>query len=302
MTEYVNKNLNIAAKTRSRRGFSLIEIVTVMVISSMVMISTLAIFNRVKSATASINRKLDEEDVADEILQRIAEDLDRLATVGFDTTVTINSKKSAVFNKCQLIIENKFYDKSSKAKTFEKVVWQSEYDALEGMTILYRHHGGLCLEDKILDGELEDKQADGNELYIPICWGMTFFEIVIPKKDADPLTKWSSADLPTSVAVTISFAEPVENFDGTWEVAEEDRITRHIAIDRTRMPEYVFKKKDFSKPDLDDPNDMDSNADPNDTDGFPSDDKDSNNSTDTAMPKGTAGSGPDTINSAGTKK
>ena len=109
-----NNNLIAKRKADCRRGFSLIEIVTVMVISSMVMISTLAIFNRVKSVTASVNSKLDQEDVADEILQRIAEDLDRLATFGFDTKVTIRNKMADGFNKSQLIIENKFYDKSNK--------------------------------------------------------------------------------------------------------------------------------------------------------------------------------------------
>jgi len=261
MKDYANNNLNIAAKTRCPRGFSLIEMITVMVISSLVIISTLGIFNRVKSATASINAKLDKEDVADEILQRIAEDLDRLAAPGFDTKLTIRNKTSNGFNKSQLIIENKIYDRNNKPQTFEKIVWQSEYDPLEDMTILYRHHGGLCLEDKILDGELGDEQAGGKELYIPLCWGMTVFEIVVPKKDAKPITQWSSTSLPPSVAVTISFAEPVENFDGSFEILEEDRITRYIAIDRTRKPKFVFQKMDFTRPDEekdDDPNDVDS--------------------------------------------
>ncbi len=269
MSEYADKKLNIVASGIKRGGFSLIEIITVMVISSMVMISALGIFNRVKSATISVHNKLNQEDVADEILQRIAEDLDRLACVGFDTTVKIKNKMSNGFNKSQLIIENKFYDKRSKAKTFEKIIWQSEYDILEGMTILYRHHDGISMEDKILDGELEEKQAGNKALYIPICWGMTLFQIVVPKKDADPLKQWSSATLPTSVAVTISFAEPMENFDGTMEVAEEDMITRHIAINRTRMPRFVFKKKDFTKPELD--------SDPNDIDDYADDDADTDN-------------------------
>jgi len=189
MAVYTNKNLNIAAKQKSRRAFSLIEIITVLVISSMIMISTLAIFNRVRKATASINARLDKEDVADEVIQRIAEDLDRLAAPGFDTKVTINNKLSGGYNISQLIIENKFYDKSSKPQTFEKIVWQSQFDEIEKITILYRHHAGLNLEDKILDGQLQAEQSDGTEIYVPICWGMTLFEIVVPKKDIDPLTK-----------------------------------------------------------------------------------------------------------------
>jgi len=282
MTVYTNKNLNIAAKHKSRRAFSLIEIITVLVISSMIMISTLAIFNRVRQATASINARLDKEDVADEVIQRIAEDLDRLAAPGFDTKVTINNKLSNGYNISQLIIENKFYDKSSKPQTFEKIVWQSQFDEIEKILILYRHHGGLNLEDKILDGDLQTEQSDGTELFIPICWGMTLFEIVVPKKDADPLTKWTEPDLPKSVAVKISFAKPIENLDGTLEILEEDIIVRNIAIDRTRKMKYVFKKKDFTRTEDDedtDPNDIDSetgDADEKDTKSEPDDKKNDN--------------------------
>ena len=97
-------------------------------------------------------------------------------------------------------------------------------------------------------------------MYIPICWGMTIFEIVIPRKDQEPLTQWTNNDLPTSVTVTISFADPVEDFDGTLEILQEDRIIRNIAIDRTRKPKFVFKKQDFTRPEEDeeDPNDIDS--------------------------------------------
>jgi len=282
MNVYTNKKLNITAKHKSRKAFSLIEIVTVMVISSMIMISTLAIFNRVRKATASINARLDKEDVADEVIQRIAEDLDRLAAPGFDTKVTINNKSSNGYNISQLIIENKIYDKSSKPQTFEKIVWQSQFDEIENITILYRHHGGLNLEDKILDGGLQTEQSDGTELFIPICWGMTLFEIVVPKKDVDPLTQWTKPELPKSVAVKISFAEPIENLDGTFEILEEDIIVRNIAIDRTRKMKYVFKKKDFTRTEDDedtDPNDIDSetgDADEKDTKSEPDDKKNDN--------------------------
>jgi len=216
-----NKNNNLITKRKlaNRGGFSLIEIISVTVISSMLLICAVGIFNRLQSATEAMNEKLDKQDIADEILQRIAEDLDRLAVPGFDTQLTVNNKTENGFNKTQLIIENKIYDKKNKPITFEKIVWQSEYDIMEEMPILYRYHGGLCLEDKILDGELQGEQADGTELYIPVAWGMTHFQIEIPKEDSEPLTQWSQKKLPTSVAIKISFAEATEDFEGTLEVA-----------------------------------------------------------------------------------
>lgn len=278
-----NTDINLNIMTGNRRGFSLLEIITAMLISTMVMVSALAIFNQVRKATASINAKLDKEDIADEILQRIAEDLDRLAAPGFDTRVTIQNKMVSEHNKCRMTIENKIYDKNNKPQTFEKIVWHSEYDVMEGRLILYRHHSGLSLEDKILDGDLKTKQSDGTERYIPISDEMTVFEIVVPVKDADPLTKWDSKTLPTSVAVRISAAEPVENLDGTFEVYEEDIIVRNIAIDRTRKQRFIFKKKDFTRPE-DDPNDVDNEID--DTDETKIDDKETD---DTITEEKTAG-------------
>ena len=59
--------------------------------------------------------------------------------------------------------------------------------------------------------------------------------------------------MPRGITVTISFAEPFKLLDGTYDVSEEDKITRTIAIDRTR--EIKFK---FVEPALDanEPNDI----------------------------------------------
>lgn len=288
MTE-TNNILIVNKHTANRTAFSLIEIITVMLISSMVIIGTLAVFHQVRKATASVNARLDKVDVADEILQRIAEDLDRLAIPGFDTRVTLRNKIANGHNKSRLTIEKKFYDKNNKPQTFEKIVWQSEYDVMEERLILYRYHGGLSLEDKILDGELQAKQSDGTERYIPLSDEITVFEIVVPRKDANPHILWLNETLPPSIAVRISFAEPVENIDGTFEVPEEDIIVRNIAIDRTRKPKFVFKKKDFTRPEEDedaDPNDLDSKID----DAGKKDDKKSDDAKKKDKPLGKASS------------
>lgn len=288
----IDNNLVINKKKSCRSGFSLVEIIAVTVISSMVMISTLMVFNHIRKATAAVNARLDKEDIADEILHRIAEDLDRLAVPGFDTRVTLQNRMVSGFNKCRLTIENKFYDKDNKPQTFEKVVWHSQYDVMEERLTLYRYHGGLSLEDKILDVDLEKEQSEGIELYVPVTDEITLFEIVVPKKDADPLTQWSNETLPTAVVVNISFAMPVENIDGTLEILEEDIITRNIAIDRTRKPKFSFKKKDFTKPEDDeekDPNDVDTEIDETDKTGSNSEtDKDTNDNADKEKKPGSA--------------
>lgn len=257
------------SKARTHKGFTLLEITTVMVISSMVVITALSIFHRVQKTSVKINDKLEVQDVSTEILQRIAQDLDTLAVPGADTTVTINNKIVNGYNKSQLIIENKIYDKTNKPQVYERIVWQADYDEQWDCLNLYRSHSGLNLEDRMLDAALAEKQNAGTALFIPVCFGMTFFQIVVPQQERAPLTKWTGKTLPPAVRVSISFEEETENLDGTFEVLEEDITTRNIAVDRTRKIRFQFVEKDFTP---DDPNDfLDQDSDPNEPDPTTSD-------------------------------
>lgn len=92
MTDYVDTTWLSYTPAKHSKAFSLIETVTVLTIAAMIMIAALGIYNRVKTAAAAINQTLDENVLPTEILQRIAEDLDRLATPGFDTTISIENK------------------------------------------------------------------------------------------------------------------------------------------------------------------------------------------------------------------
>ena len=56
--------------------------------------------------------------------------------------------------------------------------------------------------------------------------------------------KWVSDSLPLGIVVTISFAEPFKTLDGTLDVPEDEKITRHIAIDRTREIKFALAKKE----------------------------------------------------------
>lgn len=241
------------------RAFTLIEIITVLVIVSLVIIATLGIHGRVSQAAATINKKLKENVLATEVLQRIAEDLDRLTYPGYDTTVKINNKFNQGHNVSMLTIENKIYNAKNQQKTFEKVVWQSSYDSFTEQLVLYRSHSGIALEDKIIDQGVsfnemsqEELQQIGVELYVPICSGMSFFKIEVPSGEKT-LATWVSNKPPTSIVATISFAEPIEVATGQFEVPEEKKITRIVAIDRTRRIRYIFVKKEFE---IEDPNEV----------------------------------------------
>ena len=247
-------------------AFTLVEIITVLAIASMIIIATINVYGRVKATTDSINAHLDENILPKEILQRIAEDLDTLAAPGFDTTVTIRNKIDSTYNVSQLVIENKFYDAQDKPQTFQKVTWQNEYDPFSDSTILYRAHSGLQLEDPVIDADKSvlDSQAyyqnRGIELFIPLASGITFFKIEVLEKEK-LLPAWSKKELPKAVVVTISFAPFVQDVDGSFYIPEEEKISRTIAVDRTRKIAYKFLSKEFDleeelRQDQQDPNDL----------------------------------------------
>lgn len=239
------------------RAFTLVEVITVLFIVSLVTIATLGIYGRVSHAAAIINEKLKENVLATEVLQRIAEDLDRLTYPGYGTTVRVNNKFDHGYNVSMLTIESRIYNEKNQQKTFEKVIWQSSYDVLTEQLVLYRSHSGIALEDKIIDQGVsfnemsqEELQQIGVELYVPICSGMSFFKIEVPSGERT-LATWVSTKPPTSVVATISFAEPIEIATGEFEVPEEKKVSRVIAIDRTRKIRYIFVKKEFE---IEDPN------------------------------------------------
>ena len=231
-------------------AFTLVEIITVLAIASMIIIATINVYGRVKTTADSINTHLDKNTLPKEILQRIAEDLDRLAAPGFDTTVRIRNKIDNTYNVSQLIIENKYYDTQDKPQTFQKVTWQAEYDPFEDGLILYRAHSGLQLEDPIIDADKSvlDSQAyyqdRGIELFVPLASGITFFKIEVLENDK-LLPAWSKTELPKAVIVTISFAPFLQDVDGSFYIPEEEKISRTVAVDRTRKIPYKFLAKEF---------------------------------------------------------
>ena len=247
-------------------AFTLVEIITVLTIAAMIIIATINVYGRVKATADSINAHLDKNTLPKEILQRIAEDLDRLAAPGFDTTVTIRNKIDNTYNVSQLVIENKYYDTQDKPQTFQKVTWQAEYDPFSDSIILYRAHSGLQLEDPVIDADksILDSQAyyqdRGIDLFVPLASGITFFKIEVLENDK-LLPAWSKTELPKAVFVTISFAPFVQDIDGSFYIPEEEKISRTIAVDRTRKIPYKFLSKEFDleeelEQDQEDPNSL----------------------------------------------
>ena len=232
----------------SQRGFSLAELLAALVIAAMVLVAVLGIYGRAETSAAAITRRLGSSQLPLEILQRIAEDIDRTTGAGSDTKVTIENKFERGFPTARLIILKTIYDKDDKKQKFEEIVWQAGFDYendTDGL-ILYRSHSGIGMEDKILDEQKDDWER---ELFVPICTGVTFFKIQVPRGDSFQ-DRWTSGSLPGGIVVTISFARPFKTLDGTLDVPEAEKIARTIAINRTRKIRFIFTEQQQDEEDI----------------------------------------------------
>lgn len=252
-----------------RAGLTLVEVLAAVIIASMITLAVLNVFSRAQATVVSVDARIDNQMVPNEIMQRIAEDLDRLTLPGLDTRVAIANKSDGVYNLTQMTIITQFYGSGTppRAAVFERVVWQSAYDPVEEALMLYRSHTGINLEDKIVDQDLAKQQRVKGELFIPVKTGITFFEIVVPKGE-QLLRSWRISDLPRMIRITLSMAAPQEDLiTGAMVVAEEDKVMRTVAIDRTRMIAYKFEKMVFDTQENEPNSIFDENFDIGDTEG-----------------------------------
>ena len=261
--ELTGMNRNFYKMDKSGKAFSLAEVIVSLTIGSMVLVVTLVIYNRIEKTAGAVERKLDSTQMPAEVLQRIAEDLDRIVSNSKGVKITIKNKLSELYTSAQLTISKTINDKNNKKQAIEEIVWQSSYDYesdVEGL-ILYRSHSGIATEDKLLDESRKDWEKDYS--FVPICSGLTFFQIQIASnefkrnisEDEDQvlelelpeeevlLTEWDKESLPNGIVVTISFAESFKDVDGTFNVIEKEKISRTIAIDRTRNIKLILPKK-----------------------------------------------------------
>ena len=233
---------------RITKAFTLIELVTVLTLSAMIMASVLLIYGRVRAGVAAVEQRLDKDRLGQELLQKIAEDIDRLAAPGFDSTVNFANKTVNAYNIARLVIENSYYNRLNKPEIFERVIWQSSYDLTDDSLILYRAHTGLNLEDKIVDVQRDGQGKE--ELFVPVCPGLTHFSIeVVQESQAKPAPQWTANTLPPALRIGISFA-PLEKMpDGSYILPEEKIVYRTVAVDRTRTIAYKFvsRKLDLSE-------------------------------------------------------
>ena len=231
---------------RVNTAFTLAEVLSALTIGSMVLVAVLGIYSRAERTAAAITRRLDNAQLPSEVLQRIAEDLDGIVGSNSDTKIVVRNRLDNLYPSARLEITKTIYGRGKKPVTFEKIIWQSNYDYaswVEGL-VLYRSHSGMTVEDKLLDGPRQDREKEYS--FVPICEGVTFFKIQVPRGE-DFLDQWNHSSLPKGITVTISFAEGFKAVDGTFDVPDEQKITRTIAVDRSRKINFKIVKKEYDE-------------------------------------------------------
>jgi hypothetical protein len=256
--------------TKYRKAYTLIEVLVVLTMSALVIVTVLKIHSQVRKAAAAVSEKIDSDAVPTNILQRIAEDIDRLSSTKAEMQYSISNKIRNDVSQSRLIISSYYYDNNNRRQLYEQVIWQSYYDDYDETMYLFRSHGGVAIEDSVLDvltvgddgPSQAELQADGKERFIPVCDGMTFFEFSIPQgPEKDPLYAWSSSKAPGAITASISFAEPIEDIFGDYIIPPDQLYQRIIATDRVRKIKFQFVRQEFEP---DDPNELD--GDPNEID------------------------------------
>ncbi|OHB62556.1 MAG: hypothetical protein A2Y76_03015 [Planctomycetes bacterium RBG_13_60_9] len=221
-----------------RPGFSLGEMLVVVVLGSMILIAVLGVYGRANQAADAVLRKIDSPSWASEVLQLIAEDLGR--TVGTeDMTVQIRNGFDSGLARAELVLRRTYHDDENKEQTLQEIVWRAgrDHESQAPGLILYRSYEGISLEDKLLDETHEDWEK--GYPFVPICRGLTFFQIQACKGD-ELVDQWPAGAPPSGVKITISFAEPRETVRGVLDVADYEKIGRTIAIDPTRKIKFTL--------------------------------------------------------------
>ena len=251
-------------------GFSLVEAIVAMMMAAMAFTAVFAIYDHVRRASDSITHKLDSYVMPSEILQKIAEDIDRIAGPGSDAKITIVNSFQSGFPAAQLTITGQMLDKEGKPQILEKVVWQTDYDLATARLILYRSHSGLIWEDNLLDREQRLDWSPDRQLFVPLCEGLSYFKVQVPQpqnlvqKMNDPnqpqvsttgmqnrydqmveeqkfFDVWNQNQLPPAIVVTLSFADPLEDRGaGGAEVPDDLKVKRTIVIDRSKKMNFVY--------------------------------------------------------------
>jgi hypothetical protein len=227
-----------AHRSGNRAGTSLPEVMVALVIAAMVLVAVLGVFNHVQRSSSAIIKEVESSHLPSEVLQLIAEDIDRLVDSSKNVQLTVENKSDNGYPIARLVLTKTYTDMEAVDQVLEKITWQAAVDLEVGRVVLYRCHEGLLSEDTLHD----QKRTDVEKLFpfIPVCGGLTAFSIRVPQ-GVNWLDRWQNPKLPTGIEVMLSLGDPVDTPSGQYEILAQDQILRTIAIDRTRTIPFAIE-------------------------------------------------------------
>jgi prepilin-type N-terminal cleavage/methylation domain-containing protein len=229
----------IMVKSNNKPAFTLAEVLVAIVIGCMILIAVLTVYGRVEAGAAAIEEHLEKDRIIRQVHQLIAEDIDRIIAAGSSTTISVENKYTAGLASAQLKITKFIYDEKDRQQPFEEIIWQTNYKPDTSKLVLYRSHSGLAPEDKLLDSKKQEWQR---EMFIPVCEGITFFNILVHKGQR-LYEKWDSDELPDGIEISLSFDEPFKSVTGAMEVLDSQKYARTIAVDRTKTLKFIIRRE-----------------------------------------------------------
>jgi hypothetical protein len=208
------------------------------------MVSLFFIYSHARQTVDSISYTLDQSQVPERILQLIAQDVDRFCADTDELVIQPELKSENGLVSSRLYLQTQIYDSMLRAVPYERVIWETRFDAETQSLILYRSHSGLVSEDSLLESQRTPEEA---RAFVPLCSGLTYFSITrVPT---------SSLGLPNQLVVSLSFAQP-EKEGGESVIPPEQIVTRTIAVNRLRKIGYIFTEPNLAEPDTgSEPND-----------------------------------------------
>ena len=108
------------AANRHRRGLTLAEVLVSIVIAALVLVAVLSIYDQFQRSASAIIARIERPQLLTEILQRIAEDVDRLVDSEHEVRVTVDNRFDNGYPIARLVLEKSYSDRAPEDPPWKK--------------------------------------------------------------------------------------------------------------------------------------------------------------------------------------
>ena len=98
MLQTSDSRLQVIMVCSNKKAFMLIEVIMTIVITGFILIALFFVYDQTRSVSASIMGKIEERGYTADVLERISQDLNRLAGPGSDAIIEIQNTVASGFS------------------------------------------------------------------------------------------------------------------------------------------------------------------------------------------------------------